>query len=169
MYSLAIEVLKRSDALDYLIRSTQILIKEPRLNPWLARVLITELLWGKERLPGESKPIKTILSYQTAFQKCQLELPSDNSTIDTIKGNNILIFRIPSFEVILTTLKIDIDNTEVPQISAHTKQGLEVMFGFFFCSSLTFILSWCISECNLKKYYFGVRDFTNTFLKCFIS
>ncbi|KAG8229319.1 hypothetical protein J437_LFUL007127 [Ladona fulva] len=50
-----------------LFEFTKLLQKESKLDPWLARVLITELLWGKKRLSGESKPVKTILSYHTTF------------------------------------------------------------------------------------------------------
>ncbi|GLV35856.1 Nop2/Sun-like domain containing protein 5 [Carabus blaptoides fortunei] len=67
IYSLVLNVLKNEDKLGQIIRGTQILIKENRLNPWLARVLITELLWGKGRLNGDCKPFQTILSYKTQF------------------------------------------------------------------------------------------------------
>lgn len=39
-------------------------MNEPRLDPWLARILITELLWGKETLKTECKPAQTILNYE---------------------------------------------------------------------------------------------------------
>jgi putative methyltransferase len=50
--------------LDQLISKTEILTEQPRLDPWLARVLITELLWGKKCLGSNSKPIVTLLSYE---------------------------------------------------------------------------------------------------------
>lgn len=50
--------------LNHLLTKTGILLSEPRLDPWLARVLINELLWGKESLKTECKPAKTILSYE---------------------------------------------------------------------------------------------------------
>lgn len=38
--------------------------KESRFDSWLAKVLIVELLWGKKRLSGQSKPVQTILGYE---------------------------------------------------------------------------------------------------------
>lgn len=61
---MAAETTKRKDTLDYLIRKSKILEKETRLDPWLCRVLITELLWGKKKLLGEAKPLKTVLAYK---------------------------------------------------------------------------------------------------------
>ncbi|XP_015605203.1 probable 28S rRNA (cytosine-C(5))-methyltransferase isoform X2 [Cephus cinctus] len=74
LYALALTTLQNGSHLDHLIRSTRILFEEPRLDPWLARVLITELLWGKQRLQSESKPVKTILLYQTKLQKYLKEI-----------------------------------------------------------------------------------------------
>lgn len=65
---MANETIERRETLDYLLRKSQILEKEPRLNPWLCRVLITELLWGAKKLPPvECKPIKTVLAYKQIF------------------------------------------------------------------------------------------------------
>lgn len=50
LYALTLNTLQKTDQLNELINETKILINEPRLDPWLARVLITELLWGKQRL-----------------------------------------------------------------------------------------------------------------------
>lgn len=44
-------------------------MNEPRLQPWLAKVLITELLWGKEALSSECKPVQTILAYEQRFRE----------------------------------------------------------------------------------------------------
>lgn len=35
----------------------------------LTKVLITEMLWGKQRLGGESKPVITVASYREKFEK----------------------------------------------------------------------------------------------------
>lgn len=74
--------------LDQLFHNTNILIEQPRLDPWLARVLITELLWGKKCLKGHSKPVLTVLAYE---KKLQQELKNLNY-IETLishkeKGN----------------------------------------------------------------------------------
>lgn len=75
--ALVYETLKHGGILDLLIRKTSILFNEPRLDPWLARVLMTELLWGqKHKLVSDAKPIKTILSYAKKFQAILKDLSS---------------------------------------------------------------------------------------------
>lgn len=64
VYALVAETLQKSSEIDNLLKRSQILEKEKGLNPWLARILITELLWGKKHLAGESKPVKTVLAYK---------------------------------------------------------------------------------------------------------
>jgi hypothetical protein len=49
--------------LDKIIQNSEILVKETSANPWLFRILITELLLGKQRLPIGSKPVQTVLAY----------------------------------------------------------------------------------------------------------
>ncbi|KAG7207347.1 hypothetical protein KM043_009011 [Ampulex compressa] len=64
IYALTLNTLQNGQQLNYLLHETRILFNEPRLDPWLARVLITELLWGKQCLQSECKPVQTVLSYQ---------------------------------------------------------------------------------------------------------
>ncbi|TRY63701.1 hypothetical protein TCAL_03610 [Tigriopus californicus] len=52
--------------------------REPRLDPGLADVLLTELLWGKGRLPGQSRPVQTILTYEAAIRRFQLPPLTDS-------------------------------------------------------------------------------------------
>lgn len=73
------EATKHKDDLDYLIRKSKILEKESRLDPWLCRVLITELLWGKRRLLGESKPLKTVLAYKQILSAHAPEVSNTSS------------------------------------------------------------------------------------------
>lgn len=54
--------------LDQLLQTIQIFMEQPRLDCWLARVLITELLWGKKCLRNNSKPVLTILAYESKLQ-----------------------------------------------------------------------------------------------------
>ena len=63
MYALVVKALQNEDILDKLINKSKILIKEQKLDPWLVRILITELLFGKKRLSAISKSIQTVLSY----------------------------------------------------------------------------------------------------------
>ncbi|XP_066146187.1 28S rRNA (cytosine-C(5))-methyltransferase [Euwallacea fornicatus] len=69
LYALVVTTLKKSKELDLLLKRTHLLEKESRLNPWLARVLISELLWGKKQLPkNDAKPILTVLAYEQVFR-----------------------------------------------------------------------------------------------------
>jgi len=43
---------------------------EPKLQKELGMVLITELVWGKGELPGESLPVKAVLKYKKRIGKC---------------------------------------------------------------------------------------------------
>lgn len=77
--------------LDQLFVKTHILTEQPRLDPWLARVLVTELLWGKKCLKSHSKPVLTVLTYE---KKLQEELKNLNYIETSIsykqKGNYII-------------------------------------------------------------------------------
>ncbi|CAG4907809.1 unnamed protein product [Colias eurytheme] len=81
IYALITETIKHAAHLDKLFEATGILEKEQRLDPWLARVLTTELLFGKKELPGLSKPEQTILSYKEQFEKIPLQLDEVKSEV----------------------------------------------------------------------------------------
>ena len=78
IYSLCYKTLAKETQLNYLLNKINIFINEPRLDPWLARILVTELLWGKKTLKAECKPIQTVLAYE---QKLREEL----SNADDVK------------------------------------------------------------------------------------
>ncbi|XP_072750052.1 28S rRNA (cytosine-C(5))-methyltransferase [Anoplolepis gracilipes] len=69
IYGLSMNTLRMLPHLDQLFHKTHILTEQPRLDPWLARVLITELLWGKKNLKSHSKPVLTVLAYERKFQE----------------------------------------------------------------------------------------------------
>lgn len=92
VYALAFNTVRHGDQLNQLIRKTQILFKEQRLDPWLTRVLITELLWGKQCLKSESKPIQTVLSYEKELREEVKNLTEDVDPPETRKGNFIHTF-----------------------------------------------------------------------------
>lgn len=77
--------------LDQLFHKTHILTEQPRLDPWLAKVLVTELLWGKKCLKSHSKPVLAVLAYE---KKLQEELKNLNYIETSIsykqKGNFII-------------------------------------------------------------------------------
>ncbi|VVC95370.1 unnamed protein product, partial [Leptidea sinapis] len=68
IYALVTETIKHDAEINKLFETTGLLEKEPRLDQWLAKVITTELLFGKKELPGGSKPEKTILSYREQFE-----------------------------------------------------------------------------------------------------
>ncbi|XP_034840412.1 uncharacterized protein Nsun5 [Maniola hyperantus] len=80
LYALINETIKHAVDINNLFESTGILVNEPRLNPWLAKVLTAELLYGKKKLPGKSKPEQTILSYKEQFRKLIPEGEDDEKT-----------------------------------------------------------------------------------------
>lgn len=55
--------------LEEIIKKTEIFQREKFLNPWLGRVLISELLFGRGQLIGQSKPVQCVLSYQEALEQ----------------------------------------------------------------------------------------------------
>lgn len=56
-------------AIDSAIESTKILEENPRLKPALCKVLITELIYGRKDLRGESKPVQTVREYRERLVK----------------------------------------------------------------------------------------------------
>ncbi|XP_062537171.1 28S rRNA (cytosine-C(5))-methyltransferase [Armigeres subalbatus] len=60
--------------IDELLKRTNLLTKEPRLNPWLAKVLIAELIFGRGELNGDSLPVQCIKRYKEELQATLGEL-----------------------------------------------------------------------------------------------
>jgi hypothetical protein len=52
--------------LERLIQKSKIL-KERNVDPWLIRILVTELIFGKKCLSGDSKPVQAVLSHHQMF------------------------------------------------------------------------------------------------------
>lgn len=69
LFALITETIKHAADIDKVFEHCNIFNTETRLDPWLAKVLTTELLFGKKTLPGKSKPEQTILSYRESFEK----------------------------------------------------------------------------------------------------
>ena len=70
---MAATTIEHGPQIDYLLRKTQLLVKEPRIDVWLARVLINELLWGKQKISIDRersvcRPIETILKYEEVLR-----------------------------------------------------------------------------------------------------
>lgn len=78
----------KSNEIEILLKRSQILEKESRCDPWLTKILIVELLWGKGALVGSSKPENTVRGYEQIF-KAHL---ADKTPINKPTGNLILLF-----------------------------------------------------------------------------
>ncbi|XP_076648392.1 nop2/Sun-like domain containing protein 5 [Halictus rubicundus] len=69
LYSLCLNTLQNEAQLNRLLKDTGILTKESRLDPWLAKIFITELLWGKKAINTECKPAQSVLKYETELRE----------------------------------------------------------------------------------------------------
>jgi len=70
LFSLVMETQNHKKQLDKVTEKIELFVSEPRFNKHLAYVLINELIWGKQTLPGDSLPVKTVLRYKKRLKKC---------------------------------------------------------------------------------------------------
>ncbi|KAH8359365.1 hypothetical protein KR093_006134 [Drosophila rubida] len=56
-------------AIDNAIEETGLLKENPKLDPALAKVLVSELIFGRGLLNGESRPVQTVRSYKERLQQ----------------------------------------------------------------------------------------------------
>lgn len=98
LYGLVSETLRHGSELSTIVRQSQILIKEPRLDAWLARVLITQLLWGKQPLVGSALPIKIILNYESELRGLQEKLSSVSQTVSSKRPKYVRINTLKASE-----------------------------------------------------------------------
>ena len=69
LFALVMETANHSKQIDEVTKKIQLFENEPRFNRHLAFVLINELIWGKETLPGESVPVQTVRKYKKKLKK----------------------------------------------------------------------------------------------------
>lgn len=62
MMALLNKIQANESQLEKILAKTEIL-KEP-LNPFLCKILVAELLYGRKMLNGQSKPVQCVLGYQ---------------------------------------------------------------------------------------------------------
>ncbi|XP_028028750.1 probable 28S rRNA (cytosine-C(5))-methyltransferase [Bombyx mandarina] len=91
LFALITETIKHSDVINKIFESCDILQNEIRLDPWLAKILTAELLYGKKVLPGKSKPEQTISSYKENFEKYLSEHQDDSQIQDVPKPRYVRI------------------------------------------------------------------------------
>lgn len=54
--------------IDKAITQTKILEENPRLSSALCKILVTELIFGRKKLTGESKPVLTVSKYRERLE-----------------------------------------------------------------------------------------------------
>lgn len=79
LYALMVKISKNKHTLDTIIEKSRILEIENRLNKYLCIVLIAELLFGAQKLNGESKPVECVRSYLDKFKEIMSETKSSTS------------------------------------------------------------------------------------------
>ena len=84
--ALVSETLRHNTLLEILLTKAKIREQEPRLAIPLAKILITELLWGKKRLGGEAKPIQTVVKYQEKFISILSKIERQNRKNGIVTG-----------------------------------------------------------------------------------
>lgn len=154
--------------LNLLIEKSGILAKEERLDPWLAKILITELLWGKKHLGGDSKPVKTVLSYK---QKLLNVLnSSDVCGIKNEKKNtgNYCIYFAGLSNAMDRRSSSDDDIAPVPEnpiVNSTAVGGTVQVLGYFVLYSLAMFtlpfLAYIGTKYTLQK-KFDIDGFANT-------
>ncbi|CAF4844469.1 unnamed protein product [Pieris macdunnoughi] len=142
IYALITETIKHSGDVDKLFEATGILTKEPRLDPWLAKVIATELIFGKKELPGRSKPEETILSYKELFEKVPLPPVEVKS-----EGNFLFIYF--RYKNLLPAATMAESTEKGPLIPRHTQQAAYALAILFLYSIAMFTLPFVA--------FFGVR------------
>ena len=63
------ETANHSKQIDEATKKIQLFVTEPKFHKHLAFVLINELIWGKQELPGDSLPVQTVLKYKKRLKK----------------------------------------------------------------------------------------------------
>lgn len=69
LFALVMETANHSKQIDEATKKIQLFVTEPRFHKHLAFVLINELIWGKQELPGDSLPVQTVLKYKKRLKK----------------------------------------------------------------------------------------------------
>ncbi|KAF2905767.1 hypothetical protein ILUMI_00410 [Ignelater luminosus] len=85
VYALVAETIKHFTSIETIIEQSQLLEKENRLEPWLARILIMEMLWRGKQLPLQAKPLQTINSYYDILKQHKDAIESNTQATDVIK------------------------------------------------------------------------------------
>nr|ACO12754.1 methyltransferase NSUN5 [Lepeophtheirus salmonis] len=74
LLSLVTECVAKRDEITELLKKSKLFEEEPRFNKNLASILITELIWGKGKLPATSRPLEIMLKRQKQLKALSKEL-----------------------------------------------------------------------------------------------
>lgn len=69
LYALIAKIFQMKGLLNQIIEDSEIFQQEPRLDQYLGRILIAELLIGKQMLNGNSKPVETVRRYEPKLRE----------------------------------------------------------------------------------------------------
>ncbi|XP_033334799.2 nop2/Sun-like domain containing protein 5 [Megalopta genalis] len=86
LYSLCLNTLQKEAQIEQLLKETRMLTKESRLDPWLAKIFITELLWGKKAINTDCKPAQSVLKYEKQLR----EKLTSSAVVALVPANKIV-------------------------------------------------------------------------------
>ncbi|KAK7790244.1 hypothetical protein R5R35_001046 [Gryllus longicercus] len=94
IYSLACKAIQNDELLESIINETGLL--NERFDPVLAKVLVTELLWGKQELKGGSTPVTLTLEHEKALRQAveEASIPvvlTEEKPLRYIRINTLLV------------------------------------------------------------------------------
>lgn len=111
--ALVTKTMHHDSIIENIFTNTELLKKEANLDKDLAAILVTELLWGKKLLQGESKPVQTIMKYRDELlsaveiddlaakdEQC-LNTSTNHQLITCIEKEEIFISKFQQGEIIL--------------------------------------------------------------------
>uniref|UniRef100_A0A182MX80 SAM-dependent MTase RsmB/NOP-type domain-containing protein n=1 Tax=Anopheles culicifacies TaxID=139723 RepID=A0A182MX80_9DIPT len=98
-------VLSNMPVIEALYKQLDLAEKEPRMNEWMARVLISELLFGSGRLVGNSLPVECIKRYEEQLRTALTDIEANKTAAGKVKGTNEIVCLVePRFVRINTNL-----------------------------------------------------------------
>lgn len=85
--------------LNRVIEESEIFALEPRLDRYLGRILIAELLIGKQQLNGKSKPVETVLKYEDKLREVYNTANGGVPLAQPVKINNPRYVRLNTLQM----------------------------------------------------------------------
>ncbi|XP_008217064.1 probable 28S rRNA (cytosine-C(5))-methyltransferase isoform X1 [Nasonia vitripennis] len=116
MYNLAELTQRHDEELNFLIAKLEILKKKSALNPYEAKVMITELLWGRQFLMSGNQKVEAIKFYEDDLREAYIQARDICNPIENKNPNLPVYIRI-------NTLTISIEDT----LNAFYKEGWNLL------------------------------------------